>query len=206
MSDFLIGDSGLGPRLDGEQVKKLIHEEADRERRYLEFAQNQAKEDRAYFKYLFGWTVTFIGALVLAAGTFGYRSVEQLRDDVKTSVNVELQKAHNDVSGAVDGMKSQARKELDSTRTEVRKQTPETMKNILITSRFANDRMAAIDNYPAEDRSILPLLVQLIESDGSITVVNTAFGHFNALTKQTFQFPDYAGVKSWWNQNKGNFQ
>lgn len=86
------------------------------------------------------------------------------------------------------------------------KQTPETMKKILISSRFANDRMAAIDNYPVEDRSILPLLVQLIESDGSITVVNTAFGHFNALTKQTFQFPDYAGVKNWWSQNKGNFQ
>lgn len=144
MSDFLIGDSGLSPRLDSEQVKKLIHEEADRERRYLEFAQNQAKEDRAYFKYLFGWTVTFIGALVLAAGTFGYRSVEQLRDDVKTSVNVELQKAHNDVSGAVDGMKSQARKELDSTRTEVRKR---------IDDEFRTDQITTLVRTAAKDRT-----------------------------------------------------
>ena len=367
MSDFLIGDSRSGSRLDGEHVKKLVHEEVDRERRYLEFAQNQANADRAYFKYLFGWTATFIAALVIAAGFFGYRSVEQLRDDVKTSVDAELQKAHNDVSGAVDGMKSEARKELASTRTEVRKriddefrtdqittlvrtaakdrtegelqgiirsetatqvakgiqdqapaiqrtvedetkravrdlqptinsivgsetqaqvqksvvpiqsqlkvygdlirtgtlatlaksddrsafdelvriaigsipatndekrvanstvvaiirevtsglhlgyqfkekQTTESMKKILVTSRFANDKIAAIDNYPREDRSILPLLVQLIEFDGSITVVNTAFRHFNALTKQSFQFPDYAAVETWWNQNKESFQ
>lgn len=80
------------------------------------------------------------------------------------------------------------------------------MKRILISSGFANERIAAIDNYPQEDRSILPLLVQIIEFDGSITVVNSAFRHFNALTKQSFEFPNYDRVKKWWSQNKDNFQ
>jgi hypothetical protein len=86
------------------------------------------------------------------------------------------------------------------------KQTPESMKKILVTSTVANDRIAALDHFPQEDRSIVPLLVQTIESDKSIVVVNSAFRLLNVVTKQSFEFPNYDGVRKWWNQNRQNFQ
>ena len=54
--------------------------------------------------------------------------------------------------------------------------------------------MFAIDNFPAGDVRIVPLLVESIRSDEDLEVVATAFNSFNAGTKQSFQFPDYAGV------------
>src|SRR5712692_8311971 len=112
---------GSNAKLTHEEVKELVQDEVDRGQKYLEFTQNQAKADRAYFKHLFDRAVYFLGALILAAGIFGYRSVDQLRDEVKGSVNVALQKGQSDLNTAVDNMKSEARKELDATRVEVRK-------------------------------------------------------------------------------------
>jgi len=132
------------PPLTAESVKILIQDEVDRERKYLEFAQNQAKEDRAYFKHLFDRAVYFFGALVLAAGIFGYRSVDQLRDEVKASVNVAVQRAQGDVTIAVDNMKLEARKELDATRTEVRKR---------IDDEFRSDQITTLIRTAAKDRT-----------------------------------------------------
>lgn len=80
----------------------------------------------------------------MVAGIFGYRSIDQLRDDVKSSVNVALQKAQTDVSTAVDGMKLEARKELDSTRTEVRKR---------IDDEFRTDQITTLVRTAAKDRT-----------------------------------------------------
>ena len=76
------------------------------------------------------------------------------------------------------------------------KQTPQSMVRFLLTSRFSNDRIAAIDEYPQDDRSIVKILVQVIESDDSIAVVNAAFQRFNVLTKESLEFPNYEGVTS----------
>ncbi len=349
--------------VDPAAVARIVQEHLERERGYLKFAQEQAEKDRAYFKHLFDRSAYFLGALVVFAGIFGYRSVDQLRDDARSAV----QSAQAKVDRAVEGMQSDAQRELDRVRVAVtkrvddefrteriaqlvravakertegelqgvirsetitqvakgireqaptiqkavedetkravrdlqpsisnavgfevsaqvqkqvlpvqsqlksygdvirvgtlatlaksddrkafdelvaiadgskdasaderkvatstavaivreknsgislgynfkQKQTPEAMKQILLTSRFANDRMAAVQNYPADDKSILSLLARMVASDESIDVVCAAFGAFNSRTSQSFQFPNYGGLMTWWNDNKRKFE
>jgi hypothetical protein len=85
------------------------------------------------------------------------------------------------------------------------KQTPQAMLNIIGTSTFIPDRLTALDNYPPDDVSILPVLVKIIHSDQNLEMVATAFSSFDSRTKQEFQFPDYAGVVSWWEKNHDQF-
>jgi hypothetical protein len=85
------------------------------------------------------------------------------------------------------------------------KQTPQAMLNIIGTSTFIPDRLTALDNYPPDDVSILPVLVKIIRSDQNLEMVATAFSSFDSRTKQEFQFPDYAGVVSWWDKNHDQF-
>ena len=84
-------------------------------------------------------------------------------------------------------------------------QTPEAMKRFMV-SRIPGDREAAVDNYPREDKSILPILVQLIRTDDSITVRQRAVERFNYLTKQSFEFWKSKEVLEWWEKNRTSFQ
>lgn len=86
------------------------------------------------------------------------------------------------------------------------KRTPESMKKILLANVHPHDRLAAIDSFPPEDHSILPLLVQAILRDQSICVVYAAFVKFNAITKQEFEFPNYVALQKWWNENQDRFK
>ena len=73
-------------------------------------------------------------------------------------------------------------------------------------SRIPGDREAALDNYPQEDKTILPILIQLIRDDDSIDVLYKAATRFNALTKQTFDFWKAGDMLDWWEKNKNSFQ
>jgi hypothetical protein len=85
------------------------------------------------------------------------------------------------------------------------KQTPEFMKQLLETSKNKDDRLAAMDSFPENDMSILPLLVERIRSDDDLEVVATAFRAFDGRTKQSFQFPDYSDLLNWWGNNHAAF-
>ena len=73
------GISDDEPRLDV-VVRKLIDERVEKERAYLNFAQDQARADREYFKHLFDRAIWFLGFIVLIAGFFGFRSFEQMEN------------------------------------------------------------------------------------------------------------------------------
>lgn len=49
-------------------VNKLILEQIERDKKWLEFAQNQGKNDREYFQHLFNLTYWFIAAIVAVVG------------------------------------------------------------------------------------------------------------------------------------------
>ena len=85
------------------------------------------------------------------------------------------------------------------------KQTPEAMKKFMLSS-IRDERQAALDNYPQEDKSILPLLVQLIQKDDSISVANKAVRRFNSLTKQSFNFWDTKLILDWWQKNRHSYE
>lgn len=84
-------------------------------------------------------------------------------------------------------------------------QPPDSLKQLL-QSRSPWEREAALDNYPANDRSVLPILVEMIKSDDSIDVLVRAVEHFNSLTKQTFQFHQTEELLGWWQKNEGSFR
>jgi hypothetical protein len=85
------------------------------------------------------------------------------------------------------------------------KQTAEAMKKFMLSTN-RNEREAALDNYPAEDTSILPLLIQIIEKDDSISVTHRAVQRFNSLTKQSFKFWDRKPILAWWEKNRSSYK
>jgi hypothetical protein len=84
-------------------------------------------------------------------------------------------------------------------------QTPDSLKQML-HSQSPWEREAALDNYPPNDKSVLPILVELIKSDGSIDVLVRAVEHFNGLTKQTFRFHQTDELLGWWQKNEESFR
>lgn len=85
------------------------------------------------------------------------------------------------------------------------KQTPDAIKKFL-SSANAQERQAALDNYPPEDRSILPILVRIIKDDPNLTVVYKAVLRFDGLTKQTFEFWRTNEIIDWWEKNQKTLQ
>jgi hypothetical protein len=361
--------------IDVTEVGKLIREELDRNNKYLEFAQGQIEKDRGFYRYLYGFAAGFIGLMVLVAGFFQYTSVNQMRTDMKASVDAELERNKAEIA-ALSARAAQASaeaqytvsRELANVRTEVQKridtefqsdnikaqiataakertekefngiirsvtsefvakgiqeehpfiqktvedETRESVKQLQPTisslviaateeqvkksvqpiqaqmatygdyirigtlSMLANsddrnafdtlvqidsgkskdsgnpellylarstltgilgakqsgfrttrqfnqkqtsdslkqfmrspntfDREAALDAYPSDDRSILPILVEMIRADRSIDVLIRAVEHFNALTKQSFQFFQTKDILDWWASNQRSFQ
>ena len=79
------------------------------------------------------------------------------------------------------------------------------MKSLLKRSTIMEERLASLDNFPKDDISILPILIELIKNDVDLEVVWTAFRKFNDITKQSFEFPNYDQVFSWWTTNHAAF-
>jgi hypothetical protein len=76
------------PVRDSADVLRLIHQEVEKEKGYLKFAQEQSEKDRAYFEHLFKWAVSFLGLLIAASAAgiafFGFNNVSELRDEMRT--------------------------------------------------------------------------------------------------------------------------
>ncbi len=85
------------------------------------------------------------------------------------------------------------------------KQTPDAMKKFM-SSTLSQEREAALDNYPQDDKSILPILVQIIKDDPNLTVLCKALVRFNGLTKQQFEFWKTQEILDWWYKNQKSFQ
>jgi len=83
-------------------------------------------------------------------------------------------------------------------------QTPEAMKQFL-SSPNPLEREAAIDNYPENDKSILPNLVEIIRADSNLSVLHRAVGRFNALTNQSFVFWKTQDLLDWWDENQKSY-
>jgi hypothetical protein len=59
-------------------------------------------------------------------------------------------------------------------------------------SASSRQREAALDNYPRDDKTILPNLVDIIRSEN----------RFNELTNQTFLFWEAQALLDWWDKNQ----
>jgi hypothetical protein len=81
--------------------------------------------------------------------------------------------------------------------------TSEQMKRILTNDPSSFAAQSAIESYPEEDQTILPLLVEVIHKSNSLRVVVAAFDQFvkRTHTEQQFRFPQYAELTGWWNKN-----
>ena len=80
------------------------------------------------------------------------------------------------------------------------KQTPEALKKFMVSPNWL-EREAAVDAYPEDDKSILPKLVEIVQSDNNLSVLVSAVNKFNALTKQSFTFFQTDDLVKWWNDH-----
>jgi hypothetical protein len=118
------------------------------------------------------------------------------------SANPDLRKlASTTVSAVIHETQSPIR----FTQTFKETQTPDAMKQFMFSPQVA-ERQAALDNYPPDDRSILPILMQLIDSDHNISVLYRAVHRFNNLTKKSFEFWQKKEITEWWEHNREAFQ
>jgi hypothetical protein len=81
------------------------------------------------------------------------------------------------------------------------KQTPEAMKKFM-TSANPFERETALDEYPDNDKSILPTLIEIIKSDDNLSVLYQAVQRFNHLTGQSFDFWRTHEILEWWDKNR----
>ncbi len=84
-------------------------------------------------------------------------------------------------------------------------QAPDAMRQSL-RSKNPIERQAALDNYPENDKTILPILVEMIKTDKSISVTYKSVQRFNALTKQEFEFWRTDDLLAWWRDHEGEFR
>jgi hypothetical protein len=118
------------------------------------------------------------------------------------SANPDLRKLADSTAGAII---SDAESGLSFGRSFKEKQSPDAMKKFMVSSDF-RERAAALDSYPQDDNSILPILIQIITSDSNISVVHKAVIRFNGLTKQSFEFWKTNDILEWWGKNRASFQ
>ncbi|WP_157235246.1 hypothetical protein [Methylosinus sp. LW4] len=100
---------------------------------------------------------------------------------------------------------SQTEGGLHLTRTFKEKQTPESIKKFM-NSDLTWDREAAIDNYPQDDKTIVPDLVRISLNDPSINVAYKATSKINALTGNSFHFWRTEEISDWWGKNKETYE
>jgi hypothetical protein len=97
-------DTPEPPVLDVAAIAKVVREELDRNKNYLQFAQEQIEKDRSFYKHLYSYAVGFLGFMVLVAGFFQYTSVGQMRSDMKASVDAESDRE----KAEIDALRAQA--------------------------------------------------------------------------------------------------
>jgi len=137
--------NGGEPPLTAAGVTKLIQEQSERDRKWLEFAQSQGKSDREYFKHIFDRTYWFIGTLVAVVGIagtiLGVGSIQQIRDEAKLTVNAEvakvqaeLQRTKTEVDDSAADAKRKVQQQLDSAQGEVKKRLDDEFRTERITT------------------------------------------------------------------------
>src|SRR6266853_5206503 len=120
------------PSVTAEHVTRLIQEQSERDRKWLEFAQSQGEKDRAHFKHLFDrtyWFIAIVVAVVGVAGTIlGVSSVQQIREKAELTVNTEIAKVQSELENMrseiktnADESKRKVQEELSSAHVEVSK-------------------------------------------------------------------------------------
>lgn len=80
--------------------------------------------------------------------------------------------------------------------------TSEQIKELMEYDADVNTRLTALDQFPAGDHSVVPILVRIIQNDSNLQVVYTAFLVMNRETGQHFRFPNYFEPLQWWEKNK----
>jgi hypothetical protein len=65
-----------------------------------------------------------------------------------------------------------------------------------------------LNEHPKNINSVLPMLVEMIKGDSSLTVLYAAVKWFNTLTNQKhpFKFYQEVEIQNWWDKNKASFQ
>jgi len=146
--------------LDIATIGKLVREELDRNNMYLKFAQEQIEKDRSFYKHLYTWAGAFLTLMVAVAGIFSYTSVNQMRTDMKASVDAELVVLRAQAKAATEEAQTTVKQELANVRTEVQKR---------IDTEFRNENIASLVARAAKERTNDELNV-IIRSETSAQV------------------------------------
>ncbi|SDL45109.1 hypothetical protein SAMN05216517_101190 [Janthinobacterium sp. OK676] len=65
-------------------------------------------------------------------------------------------------------------------------------------------KMVAIDNYPLEDKTVLPLLVEVVRNDPGFGVVLAAIRRINKISNNNFDYLRREDLFNWWESQKKN--
>ncbi len=114
-------------------VAKIVQDAIEKDRAYLRFAQEQAKENREYFTTIFNRTAGFITALTVVAGALGYGSFTAIRDQSKSLVDSEIKRSQAELSATVLGIKAQSQAQLDEVKSSVQKRVADEFETKNIT-------------------------------------------------------------------------
>jgi hypothetical protein len=136
---------------DATQISHVIQQELDRSNKYLEFAQGQITKDREFYKHLYSYAFAFIAFMVLVAGLFQYSNVSQMRNDMKASVDAQIDKSKAEIEAiraqaTTANLEAQATvaRELANVRTEVQKR---------IDTEFQNDNITKLVEAAAKSKT-----------------------------------------------------
>jgi hypothetical protein len=132
------------PAIDTATIGKIVREELDRQKQYLDFAQTQIEKDRGFYKYLYTIAGAFLAFMVAVAGFFSYSNVSQMRSDMKASVDAELVALRAQSVATSQEAHSTVTRELDNVRTEVEKR---------IQTEFRSDNIQKLISNAARDRT-----------------------------------------------------
>jgi len=120
--------------LDSAEVLRLIHEEADKEKGYLKFVQDQSEKDRAYFDGLFKKAVWFLSFLLAASGLaivfFGIHTVSELREEMRATTQVELHKTQKELRDRIEA-EFQTKSINDLVRQVAKERTERELSNLI---------------------------------------------------------------------------
>ena len=118
------------------------------------------------------------------------------------SANPDLLKLANATAGAIIRERKSA---IQLGMQFKEKQTSDAMKQFMVSA-IVGEREAALDQYPQDDKTILPILIKIIEFDRSLSVLYKAVQRFNTLTKQSFEFWETKELLDWWDKNWASFE
>jgi hypothetical protein len=158
---------------------------------------------KTYADYIRIGTIGTLATLAKADDRHAFDYLLQLAlGSAPESANLDLRKLADSVAG---GIIRETELGLDFENHFKQPQTPEAMKKFM-SSPNPTERAAAVDSYPPNDRTILPILFTMIQSDASIRVLHKAVIRFNSLTNQSFEFWKTKDILDWWDKNRSAYQ